>query len=133
MLSSTCAQCLFYCHYLHGVWGRALPLGPTFFASLENPTICTSLPYPTPIAHSSQKRGYLVSWICLHNCSNNFPNRHLLYSPENFTQYSMIIYVGKDSKEKHGWVYLYNRISLLYSRKYHNIVNQPYFNKTFKK
>ena len=38
----------------------------------------------------------------------------------------------KDMKEG-GFVYMYNRISLLYSRNDYNLVNQPYFNKTLKR
>ena len=37
----------------------------------------------------------------------------------------------KDLKEN-GWVYMYNWITSLYSRNYHNIINQLYFNKTLK-
>ena len=39
--------------------------------------------------------------------------------------------MGKES-EKNGCVCIYNWITLLYSRNYHNIVNQLYFNKTLK-
>ena len=49
----------------------------------------------------------------------------LPYSTGNSTQCSVIIYVGKNLK-KNGCVYLY-------SRNYHNIVNQWCFNKTLKK
>ena len=35
--------------------------------------------------------------------------------------------------KKNGYVYMYNYITLLYSRNYHNIVNQLYFNRTLKK
>ena len=53
----------------------------------------------------------------------------LLYSTENCTQYSVIIYRGKESERE--WIcYRYNRITLLYSRNYFNLVNQLYFNKT---
>ena len=55
----------------------------------------------------------------------------LLYNTENSTQYSVIIYVGKESKENEC-VHMYNGITLLYSRNYHNLVNQLYFNKTLK-
>ena len=34
--------------------------------------------------------------------------------------------------KKNGCVYVYNWITLLYSRNYHNIVNQLYFNKTLR-
>ena len=58
-------------------------------------------------------------------------NGDLLYSTENSTQYSMIIYVGKNQKEN-GCVYKCNSITLLYSRNYQNIVNKLCFNKTLK-
>ena len=37
----------------------------------------------------------------------------------------------KNLKEN-GCVYMYNQITLLYSRNYHNLVNQLYFNKMLK-
>ena len=43
----------------------------------------------------------------------------------------MMIYVWKELNEN-GGVYTYNWIPLLPSRNDHNIVNQPYFNKTLK-
>ena len=58
-------------------------------------------------------------------------NGDQLYSTENSTQYSVIIYMGKNLKEN-GYVYMYNWIILLYSRNYHNIVDQLHFNKTLK-
>ena len=58
----------------------------------------------------------------------------LLYSTENSIQYSVIIYMGKKSEKE--WmcvhVYLNHFVILLNSRNYHSIVNQLYFNKTFK-
>ena len=39
--------------------------------------------------------------------------------------------MGKES-EKNGCVYMYYKITLLYSRNYHNLINQLYFNKTLK-
>ena len=47
-------------------------------------------------------------------------NRDLLYSRENSTQDSVIIYMGKESQKE--W-------TLLYSRNYHITVNQIYFKK----
>ena len=44
----------------------------------------------------------------------------LLYSTENYIQYSMTNLNGKE--------YFLKCITLLYSRNEHNIVNQPYFN-----
>ena len=56
---------------------------------------------------------------------------NLLYKAENSTQYSMIIYAGKESEKE--WICVYtSRVTLLCSRNYHNIVNQLYFNKTLK-
>ena len=37
---------------------------------------------------------------------------------------------GKRIWKKKGYVYMYNWITSLHSRNYHNIVNQLYFNKT---
>ena len=48
------------------------------------------------------------------------------------TQYSVMVYVGKES-EREWMCYMYNRITLLHSRNYNNIVNQLYFKKTSKK
>ena len=61
-----------------------------------------------------------------------------VYSTENSTQYSVIIYVGKELQRK--WTYVCVCVcvcvciteSLLYSRNFHRIVNQLYFNKTKK-
>ena len=48
-------------------------------------------------------------------------NRHLLHSTGKIAQYSVITCMGKKSEKKRS-VYMYNRITLLYSRNYHNIV-----------
>ena len=56
----------------------------------------------------------------------------LLYSARNSTRYSVMAYMGKES-EKNGCVYMYHWITLLCSRNDHNLVNQLYFNKNFKK
>ena len=58
-------------------------------------------------------------------------NGDLVCRTENTTQYSVIIYIGKES-ERESCMYMYNGITLLYSRNYHNLVNQLWFNKTFK-
>ena len=58
-------------------------------------------------------------------------NEDLLYSIGNSTQNSVIIYMGKNMK-KNWCVYMYNWVTLLYSRNYYNTVNQLYFNKTLK-
>ena len=54
-----------------------------------------------------------------------------LYSTENSTQCSVIICVGKES-EREWCPYMYNWITLLYSRNDHSLVHQLYFNKTLK-
>ena len=55
----------------------------------------------------------------------------LLYRTENSTQYSVIIYVGKESEKE--WVMeMHKWITLLYNRNCHNLVNQLYSNKTLK-
>ena len=56
-------------------------------------------------------------------------NGDLLYSTETSTQYSVKIYVGKES-EREWHVDMYNWITLLYSKNDHKFVNQLYFNKT---
>ena len=50
-------------------------------------------------------------------------NKILLYSTGNYIQYPGINHNGKEC------IYMYNWITLLYSRNLHNIVNQLYFNK----
>ena len=70
--------------------------------------------------------------ICTLTYIDCLVNGDLLYSTENSTQYSVIIYVGKESEREQMCIYMYNRITLLY-RNHHNIVNQLYFNKAFKK
>ena len=52
----------------------------------------------------------------------------LWYSTGNSSQYSVMVYVGKESEREWICVYIYNWITLLYRRNYHNIVNQLYFN-----
>ena len=61
-------------------------------------------------------------------------NGDLLYSTGNSTQESVIIYVGKESETEWMCVYCgYNRIALMYSRNYRNVLNQLCFNKALKK
>ena len=55
-------------------------------------------------------------------------NQDLLHCTENSTQYSVIIYMGKESEKID--MYMYNWITLLYIKNYHNTVNQLHFNKT---
>ena len=53
-------------------------------------------------------------------------DRDLLYITENSTPYSVGIYMGKESEN--GCVYVYDWVTLLYNKNYHNLV---YFNTTF--
>ena len=56
----------------------------------------------------------------------------LLCSTENCTQYSVIIYVGKESERQ--WICVYVSLNhLVVRQKYHNSVHQLYFDKNFKK
>ena len=80
-----------------------------------------------PCGHS-QRWGAACHWSCLSNFwgfANLFDENlmmDLLCSTGNIIQYSVII-----------CVYMYNWITSLYSRNYHKLVNQLYFNKTWKK
>ena len=64
----------------------------------------------------------------------------LLYSPGNSTQYSVMAYMGKESKKEwiyicvcvYGCVCVYNWLTMLHCRSYHIIVNQLYSNKNLK-
>ena len=38
---------------------------------------------------------------------NQITNKDLMYSTGNSTQYSVIIYVGRESKKKNGYIYIY--------------------------
>ena len=51
----------------------------------------------------------------------------LMYSKGNYIQYPVITHDGK--KYKKECLFVYNWITLLYSRDWHGIVNQLYFNK----
>ena len=65
---------------------------------------------------------------CTLRCVEWLTNRDLLYNTENSKEYCVIIYVGKESERE--WMYVhYNSIILLYSRNYHNTVNQLSFSK----
>ena len=50
-----------------------------------------------------------------------------MYSTENYTEYPVLNHNGKEYKKE--YIYVYNRVTLLYSRDWHNIVNQLYVNK----
>ena len=67
--------------------------------------------------------------ICTLSYMEQLANGDLLYSTGNSTQYSVMICMGENVKEN-GCVYMCNRITLLYSRNYHNLVHQLDFNKT---
>ena len=54
-------------------------------------------------------------------------NKVLLYSTGNYIQYPAINHNGKEYEKE--CVYMYNGITVLYSRNEHNIVNQLYFHK----
>ena len=54
----------------------------------------------------------------------------LLYSTGNSPQDSWMIHSGKESGKK--WMCPYNWITLRYSRKYHEVIHQLYFKKTYK-
>ena len=57
-------------------------------------------------------------------------NGDLLNDTGNSTQYSVIIYMGKESEKE--WMHVYVQLNhLVYSKNYHNTVNQLYFNTTF--
>ena len=53
-------------------------------------------------------------------------NKVLLYSTGSYVQSPWIEQDGKEYKKE--WTYMYKGIAGLYSRNWHNIVNQPYFN-----
>ena len=55
-------------------------------------------------------------------------NKVLMYSTRNYIQYLVINHKGKEYLKKEC-MYLYNWVTLLYSRDRYNIVNQLYFNK----
>ena len=61
----------------------------------------------------------------IYRCINN---KVLLYSTGSYIQYPVITHIGKAYKKE--CIYAYNLMALLYSRSYHNIVNQLYFSKT---
>ena len=54
----------------------------------------------------------------------------LLYSTGNYIQSPGIDHDGKEYKKKN--VYMFDWVTLLYSRNWHNTVNQLYFNKNKK-
>ena len=51
-------------------------------------------------------------------------NKVLMYSTGNYMQYPMINHNGKEYIKKN--ICVYNRVTLLYSRHWHNTVNQLY-------
>ena len=52
--------------------------------------------------------------ICTLKYMDHLANRDLLYSTRNSPQYSVITCVGKESEN--GYVYMYDWVTLLYSR-----------------
>ena len=101
---------------------------PGFYKGLDSQTLKTNLPKWTV--------GRGMNWrfgigICTLRYVEWLANGDLPYNTGNSAQYSVIICVWKESKKK-GCVYIYNWITSLCSRIYHNTVNQLYFNKTFK-
>lgn len=55
-----------------------------------------------------------------------------LYSTGSSTQYFAIVRVGKERERGNGCVYVYDSITLWWSRKYRNLVHQRSFHKIFK-
>ena len=64
---------------------------------------------------------------CKPVCIGWINNKALLYSTGNCIQYPVINHNGKEYDKE--CIYMYNWITLLYSRNSHNIVKQLYFNK----
>ena len=58
--------------------------------------------------------------ICTPRYTEPWTNRDLLYSAENSTEYTVIIYVGKESEN--GYVCMYDWLTLKYGRNYHSLV-----------
>ena len=54
-------------------------------------------------------------------------NKVLIYSTGNYIQYPVTNHNGKEYKKER--LYVYNRVTLLYSKDGHNAVNPPYFSK----
>ena len=55
-----------------------------------------------------------------HRHMEQLANRALLYRTDNSTQYSLVIYVGKN---QNAYMYMYDWVTQLYSRNYHSLVN----------
>ena len=58
-------------------------------------------------------------------------NKVLLYSAGNYIQSLGIDHDGEEYKKE--CIYMYNWVTLLHSRNWHNIVSQLYFSTKFKK
>ena len=56
-------------------------------------------------------------------------NEVLLYSTGNYIQSLWTDHDGKEYKKRNVYIYMYDWVPLPYSRNWHNIVNQLYFNK----
>ena len=76
----------------------------------------------------AKSQTWLSNWTVVYKIDN----KDLLYSTENYTQYFVITYNGRECTKKTICRYrdidMYNWITLLYIRNQHN-VNQLYFNK----
>ena len=104
-------------------------------ANLPSLRCCDSVPERSGVCHrfsASYGLGGGMGWefgtgLC--TLRYTAPNGDLLCSTGKSTQYSVIIYMGKESEKER----IYNWITLLYSRNYYNIGNQLYFNKSFLK
>ena len=66
-------------------------------------------------------------FILVHGMTGQW--RPAVYSMGNSTQYSVMVCVGKESEKEWMCIQEWLNTLSLYSRNYHNIVNQLYFNK----
>ena len=67
--------------------------------------------------------GVAQSWTRLKRLSSSSSS---MDRAGNYTQYAVIHHSGKESKKE--CIYVYNLVTLLYSRDWHSTVNQLYFN-----
>ena len=73
--------------------------------------------------HRKQTYGYQgvtggINWeigIDMYTTIYKIDNKDLLYSTGNSTQYSVMAYMGKESKKKSGYMYMHNWFPLLYT------------------
>ena len=89
--------------------------------------VCVSVLHGCLFAKTQRTQNNLVSGgvgtgICTLRNTEWLAKEDLLYSKENSTQYSVIIYMGKESERE--WICVYVWLCpLLYSRNYHSLVN----------